>query len=140
MSNIKQPANKQFESSFSDDKPDSKKLVEVITQALQERKGKEITIMDVSKLTTLTDFFVVCHGTSDVQIKALSDSVEESVRENIGEKAWKKEGLQGRSWVILDYVNTVVHIMSKEKRDFYGLERMWNDAKVTHINDDDAES
>src|SRR5699024_10813159 len=98
-----------------------KRLVEVITQALQERKGKEITIMDLSQLTTLTDFFVICHGTSDVQIKALSDSVEESVRENIGEKAWKKEGLQGRSWVILDYVNTVVHIMSKEKRDFYGL-------------------
>lgn len=137
MTDIKQPAHTQFENAYSDDAPDSKEMVDIITEALLSRKGKEITVLDVSKLTTLTDYFVVVHGTSDVQIKALADAVEEEVREKTGEKAWKKEGLQGRSWVILDFVNIVVHVMSKEKRDFYSLERMWNDAEVTHIADEE---
>ena len=136
MTDIKQPAKEQFKNAYSDDSPNSQEIVEVITEALLSRKGKEITVLDVSKLTTLTDYFVVCHGNSDVQIKALSDAVVEDVREKTGERAWKKEGLQGRSWVILDFVNIVVHVMSKEKRDFYGLERMWNDAEVTYIKDE----
>lgn len=139
MTNIKQPAKKQFENAFTEDSPDSKFMVETITEALLSRKGKDITVMDVSELTTLTDYFVVCHGTSDVQIKALADAVEEDVREKAGEKAWKKEGLAGRSWIILDFVNIVVHVMSKEKRDFYALERMWNDAKITQIKDEEVE-
>ncbi|MDR9416153.1 MAG: ribosome silencing factor [Gracilimonas sp.] len=139
MTNIKQPAKKQFQNAFSDDAPNSKQMVDIITEALLSRKGKEITVLDVSDLTTLTDFFVVCHGTSDVQIKALADLVEEEMREQIGEKAWKKEGLEGRSWVILDFVNVVVHILSKEKRDFYGIERMWNDAEITYIEDEDKD-
>ncbi|MBD3617606.1 MAG: ribosome silencing factor [Gracilimonas sp.] len=140
MTDIKQPAKTQFEHSFSDDAPDSREMVEIITEALLSRKGKEITVLDVSELTTLTDYFVVCHGTSDVQIKALADAVEEDLQKKMGEKAWKKEGLQGRSWVILDFVNIVVHVMSKEKRDFYGIERMWNDADVTYIKDSDDEA
>ncbi len=139
MTNIKQPAKSQFEHSFLEEAPNSQEMVEVITEALLSRKGKDITVLDVSELTTLTEFFVVCHGNSDVQIKALADVVEEDMREKLDERAWKKEGLQGRSWVILDFVNIVVHVMSKEKRDFYGIERMWNDAKVTHIKDADEE-
>lgn len=139
MTDIKQPAKDQFQNAFSDESPDSKKMVDSITEALLSRKGQEITVLDVSGLTTLTDFFIVCHGNSDVQIKALADAVEEEMRKNIGEKAWKKEGLQGRSWVILDYVNVVTHIMSKEKRDFYGIERMWNDAEITYIKDEEDE-
>lgn len=139
MTNIKQPAKSQFEHSFSEEAPNSQEMVEVITEALLSRKGKDITVLDVSELTTLTEYFVVCHGNSDVQIKALADVVEEDMREKLDERAWKKEGLQGRSWVILDFVNIVVHVMSKEKRDFYGIERMWNDAKVTHIKDADEE-
>lgn len=137
MTNIKQPASSQFENAYSDDTLDSKEMVDIITEALLSRKGKEITVLDVSELTTLTDYFVVVHGTSDVQVKALADAVEEDILKKTGDKAWKKEGLQGRSWVILDFVNIVVHVMSKEKRDFYGLERMWNDAKVTHIADEE---
>jgi ribosome-associated protein len=137
MTNIKEPTKQQFQSAYSEDIPDSQEMVEIITEALLSRKGKDITILDVSELTTLTDFFVVCHGTSDVQVKALADAVEEDLLEKMDEKAWKKEGLQGRAWIILDFVNIVVHVMSKEKRDFYGIERMWNDAKVTHIKDTD---
>lgn len=137
MTDIKQQSKQQFENAYTDEIPDSQEMVEIITEALLSRKGKDITLLDVSELTTLTDYFVVCHGTSDVQIKALADAVEEDMLQKIGEKPWKKEGLQGRSWVILDFVNIVVHIMSKEKRDFYGIERMWNDAKITHIQDTD---
>jgi len=137
MTDIKQQSKQQFENAYSGEVPDSQEMVEIITEALLSRKGKDITLLDVSELTTLTDYFVVCHGTSDVQIKALADAVEEDMREKTGEKAWKKEGLQGRSWVILDFVNIVVHILSKEKRDFYGIERMWNDAKITHIENED---
>lgn len=137
MTDIKEPTKQQFQNSYREDAPNSQEMVETITEALLSRKGKDITVLDVSELTTLTDFFVVCHGTSDVQIKALADAVEDDMREKMGERAWKKEGLQGRSWVILDFVNIVVHVMSKEKRDFYGIERMWNDAKVTYIKDTD---
>jgi ribosome-associated protein len=137
MTDIKQQSKQQFENAYSEEVPDSQEMVKIITEALLSRKGKDITLLDVSELTTLTDYFVVCHGTSDVQIKALADAVEEDMLKKSGEKAWKKEGLQGRSWVILDFVNIVVHIMSKEKRDFYGIERMWNDAKVTHIENED---
>lgn len=132
MTDIKKPANDQFEA-----KPDSKTLVEHIVEGLQKRKAKDITILDVSDLTTLTDYFVIASGTSETQIKAIADSVEDEVREETGEKAWKKEGLQARSWIILDFINTVVHVMSQEKRDFYNLERMWNDAKVTYIENEE---
>lgn len=136
MTEIKQPSKKQFHHAYSDDKINAKKIVEVVTEALQSKKGKDITIMDVSELTTLADFFIVCHGTSDVQVKALADAVEEDVKKKTGEKTWKKEGLHSRTWVILDFVNIVVHVMSKEKRDYYGIERMWNDAKITHIENE----
>jgi ribosome-associated protein len=132
MTDIKKPANDQFEA-----KPDSKTLVEHIVEGLKQRKAKDITILDVSDLTTLTDYFVICSGTSETQIKALADSVEDEVREQTGEKAWKKEGLQARSWIILDFINTVVHVMTQEKRDFYNIERMWNDAKVTYIDNEE---
>jgi ribosome-associated protein len=78
---------------------------------------------------------VVCHGTSDTQIKALAGSVIEKVKEKTGENVWKKEGLDARRWVILDYVNVVVHIFSEEKRQFYGIERMWSDADISEIED-----
>lgn len=136
MTKIQQTGKKQFQNAYSDDNLNSKKVVETITEALLSRKGKDITIMDVSELTTLTDYFIVCHGTSDVQIKALADAVEEDVRKKTGEKAWKKEGFSGRSWIILDFVNIVVHVMSKEKRDYYNIERMWNDAKITTIEEE----
>ena len=92
--------------------------------------------MDVSDLTTLTDFFVICSGTSDTQVKAISDSVEDELLEQAGEKPWKKEGLEGRTWIILDFINIVVHVMIKDKRDHYGIERVWNDARITYIDND----
>lgn len=127
------------ESIFQSDSPgkitDSKKLIDAIVEGLLERKAKDIKLLDVRSLTTLTDYFVVCHGTSETQIRALANSALEKVKEELGENVWKKEGMDARRWIILDYVNVVVHIFSKDKRDFYGIERMWNDAEITEIED-----
>ncbi|MBO6537053.1 MAG: ribosome silencing factor [Balneolaceae bacterium] len=131
MVNIKEPANDQFQA-----KPDSKSLVEVVIEGMKDKKAIDITVMDVSDLTTLTDFFVICSGTSDTQIKAIADSVEEALRKQTGEKPWKKEGIQARNWIILDFINIVVHVMSREKREYYSIERVWNDARVTHIENE----
>lgn len=110
-------------------------LIDSVVEGLLEKKAKQIKLLDVRNLTTLTDFFVVCHGTSETQIRALANSVLEKVKENLSESVWKQEGMDARRWIILDYVNVVVHIFNKEKRDFYDIERMWNDAVITEIED-----
>jgi len=132
MPDISKPVKDQFQTQD----PSTKELLEVITEALLERKGQNISLLDVSELTTLTEFFVVCHGTSDTQIKALADNVMEKAKEELNEKVWKREGFEGRAWIILDFVNIVVHVMSEQKREFYGIERMWNDATITRIEDE----
>lgn len=124
-----------FTTDSSEKTADAGELLDSITEGLLEKKAKNIVLLDVRKLTTLTDYFVVCHGTSDTQIKALAGSVIEKVKEKTGENVWKKEGLDARRWVILDYVNVVVHIFSEEKRQFYGIERMWSDAEISEIED-----
>lgn len=130
------PKNKQFTNAYSEEKLTPSAILEVITESLLSKKANDITVLDVSELTTLAEYFVVCHGNSDVQVKALADAVEEDVFNKCSEKAWRKEGGIGRSWMILDFVNIVVHVMSEEKRNFYGIERLWNDAKITHIKDE----
>jgi len=135
MTDQKETKKSQFSTSSSNKTADSKKLIGAITEGLLEKKARDIVLLDVRNLTTLADFFVVCHGTSDTQIRALANSVHEKVKEEIGENPWKKEGMDARSWVILDYVNIVVHIFSEEKREYYGIERMWNDAIVTEVAD-----
>lgn len=114
---------------------ETRQLIDVIAEALLEKKGEDITVLNVRELTTLTDAFVVCHAGSDVQVKALADNVAKSTREQLSEKPWHQEGLEQRRWVILDYVNVVVHIFKKELRSYYALERIWNDAEITKIED-----
>ncbi len=108
-------------------------LVSLINEALLEKKADDIHVLDVQELTTLTDYFIICHGGSDTQVKALANNVSEKVKEQTGEHVWRKEGLESRKWVVLDYVDVVVHIFNEETRNFYGLETMWNDAKITII-------
>lgn len=127
--------DQQFTSVDNAKTADSDKLIEVITEAMLDRKAEDITILDVHELTTLTDKFVVCHASTDVQIKAIADNITKETKEELGEKAWKEEGLESRRWVILDYVNVVVHIFKKELREYYSLERMWNDAPVRKVED-----
>lgn len=125
----------QFQTDSPDKTTDSKQLLDAIIEGLHEKKAKDVKLLDVRELTTLTDYFVICHGTSETQIRALANSAMEKVKETLGENVWKQEGMDARRWIILDYVNVVVHIFSEEKRDYYGIERMWNDAVITEIED-----
>lgn len=129
-------AQSKFSTDVPDKTSDSELLINVITEGLLEKKARDIKLLDVRELTTLTDYFLVCHGTSETQIRALANSALEKVKEKIGENVWKKEGMDARRWIILDYVNVVVHIFSEEKRNYYGIERMWNDAVITEISDE----
>lgn len=135
MTKSKEKPSDQFMTDPESETIDSSALIESITNALHEKKAKEIVLLDVRGLTTLTDYFIVCHGTSETQIRALANIVTEMTKKDIGEAVWKKEGLDARRWIILDYVNVVVHIFSQEKREFYGVERMWNDAVRTELED-----
>lgn len=122
------------EEGFNQD--NSNALIDCIGEALLEKKAVDVTVLDVRELTTLTDAFVVCHAESDVQVKALANNVAQRTREQLDEKPWQTEGLQQQRWVILDYVNVVVHIFKQELREYYGLERMWSDATIKKIEDD----
>lgn len=135
MTNTSPQADQQFTSVNDRKTADSDKLIDIITNALIDKKAEDVTVLDVHELTTLADKFVICHANTDVQIKALANNVNKETKEILGEKAWKEEGRDSRRWVILDYVNVVVHIFKKELREYYALERMWNDAPVRKIED-----
>lgn len=135
MTNKTETAESIFQSDIPGKTADSQVLLDAIVEGLLDKKAKDIKLLDVRSLTTLTDYFVVCHGTSETQIRALANSVIEKVKEELEENVWKKEGMDARRWIILDYVNVVIHIFSEEKREYYGIERMWNDAEITEIED-----
>lgn len=109
-------------------------LAAIAAQGMEEKKGIDIVIMDLRKLrSSFSDFFVICHGTSDRQVQAIADGVEEEIRKATGEKPLHREGSEQAEWVLLDYVNVVVHIFQEEKRSFYGIEELWGDAEVKRI-------
>lgn len=105
-------------------------LAQVVVKGMQEKKGLNIVTLDLRSVRSpMADFFVICHGTSDRQVEAIADSVEEEVRKATGEKPYHREGGNQAEWVLLDYVSVVVHVFSEEKRRFYGLEELWGDAE-----------
>jgi len=113
-------------------------LADVIITGLQERKAKEIHLIDLRSIgNTLCDYFVVCHGTSSTHAEALADAVEDEVRTNLSEKPSHKEGLGNAEWILLDYFDVVVHIFQESNREFYNIEDLWADAQITVIEDQD---
>ena len=114
----------------------SSKIFKTIINAIQEKKGENIISLDLRKIPeAVSDFFIICQASNTVQLKAIADFVEEDVREKCGELSYKHEGRQGQQWILIDYVNVVVHIMLPEPRKFYRLEEMWSDAPaLEHIN------
>lgn len=112
----------------------SRTLARTIADLALSKKASEVTIMDLKKLETVADFFVVCSADSDTQVKAIADAIENGTEEK-GISPWHTEGLRALSWVVLDYVDVVVHVFHKEARSFYRLERLWGDAKVTVVGD-----
>jgi ribosome-associated protein len=111
-----------------------KTLAKKIAAFALTKKAANVVMMDLRKVTDMADFFVVCSADSDVQVKAVADAIIDGT-ETLGEKTWHQEGLSQRQWVLLDYVDVVVHVFHKDARRFYGLEKLWGDAKIETVED-----
>lgn len=119
-----------------EDKAETQKMINSIIEGIQAVKGKDIVSMDMRNIdNAVCDYFIICHGDSNTQVDAISNSVQKKVQEDLNEKVWHKEGLNNSTWVLLDYSNILVHIFQKEHRDFYKLEELWGDANITLVND-----
>lgn len=109
-------------------------LITEIIKGIEEVKGENITLLDLRDLeNTVCDYFIICDGTSNTQVNAISGSVQKIVGKNLQEKPWHVEGESNSEWVLVDYVHVVVHIFQKQIREFYALEELWGDAKITQI-------
>jgi len=108
---------------------DSKNLTEKITELIFSKKGFDIKILDLRQLTPIADFFIICSADSDVQVRAIADEIDNRLH-NEGIRLWHKEGYKSLNWVLLDYVDVVVHVFKKSVREFYNLERLWGDAPM----------
>lgn len=112
------------------------KVFKSIIHAIQEKKGENVISLDLRKIPeAVSDFFIICSAGSNIQVKAIAEFIEEQVRKNCGEIPYKHEGLQSAQWVLIDYVNIVVHVMQAEPRKFYRLEEMWSDAPQVEHNE-----
>ena len=107
----------------------SSKIIKTIINAIYEKKGENVISLDLRKIPeAVADFFIVCEGNNPSLVRAIADEVEHEVKEKCGEIAYKHEGRQAQQWILIDFVNVVVHIMLPETRKFYQLEEMWSDA------------
>lgn len=111
-------------------------MADVIVDAIQDVKGKSITKLDLRGIdNSVCDYFIICSGESNTQVDGISNSVQKKAREVLEEKPWHQEGTQNSEWVLLDYVNIVVHIFYRDNREFYDLEDLWADAERTDYED-----
>ena len=113
----------------------SRTLAKKTAEFALSKKANDVVILDVRKLTSTADFFVICSADSDTQVRAIADAVEQE-SENMGAPVWHSEGLHASTWVILDFVDVVVHVFHRESRSYYNLERLWGDAKITAVEDE----
>jgi len=104
---------------------------EVIIHGIQEKKGNDIVRLDLRNIkSSVSDFFIICHAESANQVRAIAESVEHEMFKSFQEEAWRKEGFENAEWVLLDYIDVVVHIFKKDKRYHYGVEELWGDAEI----------
>lgn len=114
----------------------TKELVDTITKGIQEKKGSDITIVDLSPIEgTIAQYFVICQGNSPTHVEAIAESVGDFCRKEAGEKPVNVVGLGCNQWVAIDFVDVLVHIFQPETRQFYDLENLWKDAKLTQVPD-----
>lgn len=112
----------------------SDQLIAEIIKGIEQVKGNEITILDLRDIeNTVCEYFVICEGNSNTQVNAISSSIQKNVSKNLKDKPWHVEGEGNAEWVLIDYVNVVVHIFQKQVREFYDIESLWGDAKATSI-------
>ncbi len=114
---------------------DSEKLAFALAEFALSKKADDIKVLDLRKLTTIADFFVICTAHSEPQVKAVADAILEGAKKD-GQQVWHKEGTNMRSWVLLDFVDVVVHVFLRDTRSFYSLEKLWGDAEVTEVSDE----
>ena len=112
----------------------AKQVAYEVTKALDEKKGLNITLLKIDRVSSLADYFLICTGTSSTHVKTLCDYAEYTM-EQLGENMLGREGHRGNSWELLDYGSVVVHVFTEEAREFYDLERLWADAEVVDLKD-----
>jgi ribosome-associated protein len=111
------------------------KLFKAIIHAIQQKKGENIVSLDLRKIPeAVTDFFIICHASSTTQVKSISDHIEALVKDECDESPFRHEGQHAAQWVLVDYINVVIHVMHEDARKFYKLEEMWSDAQATEHN------
>ena len=109
-------------------------LITTILAGIEDVKGKEITILDLREIdNTVCDYFIVCEGTSNTQVNAIVNSIQKKVSKELKDNPWHIEGNDNAEWVLMDYVNVVVHVFQKHIREYYDIESLWGDAKITAI-------
>jgi ribosome-associated protein len=112
----------------------SKELVDAIVEGIQEKKGVNIVILDMTKIeNTICEYFVICDGDSNIHVDAVADSVNEYVRKKLNDRPVHVEGRENAEWILIDYVDVIVHLFQRSIREFYNLEGLWADAKRTEI-------
>lgn len=111
-----------------------KKVVAKTAQLVWNKKGQDVIIMDLRGITTVTDYFILASGESESHIKAIAEHIERELRKD-KIKPWHKEGYQQLNWVLMDYIEFVVHIFKPEVRQYYSLEKLWADAEITKLED-----
>lgn len=104
------------------------KYPEIIVKAADEKKARDMVVLDMRGVTLIADYFFICHGNSTTQVRAIADNIEEKLKEQ-GVMPLRREGVADAHWILLDYGHCVIHIFTEEDRNFYGLERLWGDAK-----------
>lgn len=108
-------------------------LSEMAIHGMQEKKGNEIVRLDLRNIfSSVSDYFVICHADSGTQVKAIADSVEEEIFKATQQNPWRKEGFENAEWIVLDYIDVVIHIFKTDKREFYGVEDLWGDAEIKY--------
>jgi ribosome-associated protein len=112
------------------------KLFKVIINAIQDKKGESIVSLDLRKIPeAVSDFFIICQASNNNQLRAIAENIEKEVHEKCDENPFKHEGKQAEQWILIDYVDVVIHIMLPENRKFYQLEELWSDAVSMEHND-----
>lgn len=113
---------------------DNQQLAQKIAELCFNKKGYDVKIIDLRNVALFADYFVICSADSDTQVKAIADEIDEKLKEQ-GIRSWHKEGYKALQWVLLDYIDIVVHVFKKEAREYYNLERLWGDAPSWVVED-----
>jgi ribosome-associated protein len=114
----------------------SQALSRLIVQGMLDKKAQEVAVLDLRQVrNAMADFFIIASGSSDTQLDAIIDSVEEFVKKGSGQNPFSREGKMGKEWILLDYGDCVVHVFKKNRRQFYGLEQLWGDAPTTYFDE-----